>query len=525
MEYYLLENDLILEWDNSNNITFNTNQVLPNKLFNRYNFNEYLLFNNLSIIESQKLNNSCLPLDEESSIFANIKKSGPIDFLSRDQNITLVSMVSQIEPVMAFNKLKILFTNRTNNNNFIGYIFIANLLGNNNQKLCVLNYYVLFSEDEKFIKQIPPKFITNRTYDKYLEIYLPSLSTILLNQELNPNVSNSFHNKFLDGVGFQESQIEFKVYGIISKETQRGIEIFNSAPIQTILLNYFDKFSGFAANISENLEWNCLEYYPTWNGEFIEEFITNLNVLGGDWVIINDITQYEQVGTNWFLTANFKSLQEAQYSEKLLYRPIIRNGSFCFSARWEYTCKLVNRDNGYEISRNASFIKFNPQKWGKEILQINIENSNPIVVWNKLENLEISNKNSLNNSKELKQISNILIYNNSEILIGSETKPEIIINPISNWIKFEIFNKVENSKKPINIVENINSIQLIIELGNNLDFIKINPRIDKSHTNNLVFFLDEQNSKIIYNLLKINEKTKFWVFVNNSELFSGIFKN
>jgi hypothetical protein len=64
-----------------------------------------------------------------------------------------------------------------------------------------------------------------------------------------------------------------------------------------------------AAVIQENSFYNYLEFYPTWEGNFLEDFLNAEGKVGNVYYVINEIEVKEQVGLSYITTYNFSNTQ------------------------------------------------------------------------------------------------------------------------------------------------------------------------------------------------------------------------
>jgi hypothetical protein len=186
--------------------------------------------------------------------------------------------------------------------------------------------------------------------------------------------------------------------------------------------------------------------------------------LGGDWVVIHDISVWEQIEAEEFKTSSFSTYQEKDFDIPFFYRPIVLNDN-AFAFTIEYVCRLFNRKDQSQIIRKSSISSNNTKKWGRNLDKINIVGEN-YKIYNKIVQ---SNPIRLNPVKEITKIQNVyypqyiefnnLVVSGQKVWLDNnnnlKSTPDefsttlwpqgelkIFINPFDNILKFKIY---ENS--------------------------------------------------------------------------------
>jgi hypothetical protein len=258
---------------------------------------------------------------------------------------------------------------------------------NGNNKIFDVCNQVYLKGQEQINFNPTPLFLGDRLYDRYIQVKVPSLYEV--NQEFwgQPTASDTIgYNYTFNAVGFQQnSQILANLYEIDQSETYNGNLFFNTGNIFRAAFNPADNYSQLSAVIKENAEYDFIEYYPTFNGAFIENYINNLNSVGGNWAVINQIEVYEQVGTSRLRTANMTMLQEGNFDQPLIYRPVIQNAALAYSYTIEYTMRFFNRVDNTQVIRTGTFTSTDVKKYGRELEKINVlQGFTPVKVYNKI---------------------------------------------------------------------------------------------------------------------------------------------
>ena len=224
-------------------------------------------------------------------------------------------------------------------------------------------------------------------YDRYIEFLVPSLREVNKDFFADPTNPLSIGYQYTsDNRGFLiNSSIYVKVYEIDKAERNRGILFFYTSREYEINVNQQDSYSLLTANIEEASDGDYFLYYPAFEGNFIEDFIVDLNDGGGDYVVINDIDVYEQVGLDQLLTFSFSQVQLSGFDAPLQFRPILKYADSATTFSIDYTVRIFNRLNAFQLIRKASVTSYFPRKYGKQLERIALaRQSFPLKVYNKV---------------------------------------------------------------------------------------------------------------------------------------------
>lgn len=318
-----------------------------------------------------------------------------------------------------------------------------------------------------------PLFLGDRLYDRYLDVKIPSLYEANEDFWNSPTAANTIgYNYTHDNVGFQrDTQIYANLYEIDSTVRENGnLYLFTGLNYETSF-NAQDNYSQLGVVIQENTDNDYIEYYPSFNGAFLENYINDLNSVGGDWVVINQIDVYEQVGLTALRTANMTMLQDSNYDQPSIFRPVILNSAIAFSYTIDYTMRFFNRVNNTEIIRKSAFTSINPKKYGRQLDKINVlQGFTPIKVYNKIVQMNQADSVNLSGLTFPKQIvtqkivtpvyydANYISVDSSSSLtqaLGETVWPQgtntIYLGPFANIIKFKIFTLSADKKQSVSL--------------------------------------------------------------------------
>ena len=287
------------------------------------------------------------------------------------------------------------------------------------------NYVVKFA--------VEPLYLGNRFYDKYVEFKIPSIG--ILGGKTDPELEAELNIKALSDVYVQYStitEIDNHQY-VISEKIQLQLPVTSNA----------DNFNCF---ISESTAGDYIEYYATWNdtiiGEYMgdiesgriplftsnnpndnyEQFIEEYGAQSSKWVVIHEIQVYEQIPPETTLmTQRFQFTQENNFMTPNKFRPIIINSDIASSYTIDYICRLMNRMDGSQIIRKASFASSDPKKYGRTFTRINIDNYIPYKIFNRIPG-EVPNIISGAGPQKTKYVkvfydtTNVVLNMNNEVL-------------------------------------------------------------------------------------------------------------
>jgi hypothetical protein len=319
---------------------------------------------------------------------------------------------------------------------------------------------------------VTPLFLGDRLYDRYLEFKVPSLYEINEDYWPNPLSPNTVGYQYThDNAGFiKEAPIFFNLYEIASITTTNGNRFLNIGRTFDASFPQSDTYSFLGAVVRENDENDYIEYYPTFNGGYLEDYIAALNSVGGSWVVVNQIEVLEQVGVQLLRTANMTMLQDSNFDQPGIFRPVILNSGFAFSYTIEYTMRLVNRNNGQEIIRRSTMTSLNPKKYGRQLERIDVVNGfRPFKVYNKIVTMGDTGASNYANAVVPQPVisrvfvntyiesSYISVDSTSDISqsLGTIVYPQgrnyIFINPFDNFFKFKIFTKSADKQENVNL--------------------------------------------------------------------------
>lgn len=240
-------------------------------------------------------------------------------------------------------------------------------------------------------------FLGNKFYDKHVEFSIPSI------QELGGDISTPL-GKALNIQALSDVYITYSTIPEIDLDHYTVQELIS---VQLPVTSAADNFNCF---IAESTFGDFIEFYATWNdliiGESIgdiesgrirlytsnnpndnyDEFSTTYGAGAAKWVVMHEIQVFENIppGTS-LLTQKYSFTQDGNFNSPNYFRPVIQNADIASTYTINYICRLMNRMDGSQIIRQASFASTDPKKYGLYFTRINIDNYIPYKVFNRIE--------------------------------------------------------------------------------------------------------------------------------------------
>jgi hypothetical protein len=227
-----------------------------------------------------------------------------------------------------------------------------------------------------------PLFLSNSTFDRYVDILIPSIKNINEDYRTALNPSTTFAAAITPSstgsIGFiYNSPIsiglaECEKRKTIFSETGQKYDAFEISEFFEASVSQTNEFDNVGAFINESTVGDYIEFYLTFNSGFPADLIGILNRRNpsDDWIIIHQISVFEQIGTSFLNTSRFVFFQEENFDEPNVFRPVLRNANEAVSMSIDYLVRLTNRRNGEQIIREGSFSLISPKKYGRKLTTI-----------------------------------------------------------------------------------------------------------------------------------------------------------
>lgn len=368
--------------------TYVSSQVKLSRIVNNYNSGQVQLLNGSASenVTQNVLDTSATNLGGYKWVF--LDKDVPVPYINTDPKLVYTDLSNYLTSLyVTYDRIRLHIVSGYRLEDLQGLIIqvygkealsgISSILANN----------VYLNSDSRDILNPKPVLMGDKMYDRYIELLIPSLKGI--NQDFFSNPTNPVsigYQYTSNNKGFLfNSQIYVKVFEINNLELKNGVTFLLTSESYEVNINPEDMYSALSATVAEAEDGDYFRYYPTYAGNFVEDFIADLNAAGGSYVLINDIEVYERVGMDNILTFSFSQIQQDGFDGPLEFRPVLQYAGSAVSFSIDYTARVFNRLNGFQMIRRASVTSFYPKKYGKQLEKITLAHqSYPFKVYNKV---------------------------------------------------------------------------------------------------------------------------------------------
>jgi hypothetical protein len=229
-----------------------------------------------------------------------------------------------------------------------------------------------------------PLFLSNSLYDRYIDILVPSIKNI--NEDYNtalvpsatfaaaitPTVTGS--SGFITNNPISIGLAECGKKKIIYSNSSTSYDSYEVSEFYSATVSQSNEFDNVGAYIGEAANGDFIEFYLTWNGGFPEELISILNRRNpaDDWIIIHQLSVFEQIGSAFIDSTRLVFFQEGSFDEPNVFRPVLKNANIAVSMVIDYVVRLTNRRNGDQVIREASYALVSPKKYGPKLNTIQL---------------------------------------------------------------------------------------------------------------------------------------------------------
>ena len=406
--------------------------------------------------------------------FVTLDKDYLVPYLDTDPKLTSVSNLPVVFPSnigVYYDSVKFHIISGYNFDNLDGVILQAKYQERTGKKATLMQILLQKSDVTLPVLNPNPIYLGGALYDRYVEVKIPAYANMVYEFDvLNGNTTqpSTLAAKISsDGKGFlRDAPVEFTVFEVTQTVLKNGYQNYIGQTRSQLSIFPKDNFSALAGVIQENQFYNYLEFYPTWDGNFLEDFLTSEGKVGNTYYVVNDIEVKEQVGLSYITTYNFTSIQTEDFNSPAIFRPVLVN-PLSTSFVVNYTMRLVNKGNQNQIIRRATFSSFDVSKYGKENNVINLTTG---AYAQKVYNKIIQAPNLISGVGVAPNVTPLekkipVFYKDNNISVTQETiiidkdgnvisetstpdvtrlygqgKAKILIDPFDNFYKFTVYN-------------------------------------------------------------------------------------
>ena len=427
--------------------------------------------------------------------FVTLDKDYLVPYLDTDPKLTSVSNLPVVFPSnigVYYDSVKFHIISGYNFDNLDGVILQAKYQERTGKKATLMQILLQKSDVTLPVLNPNPIYLGGALYDRYVEVKIPAYANMVYEFDVlngNSTQPSTLAAKISsDGKGFlRDAPVEFTVFEVTQTVLKNGYQNYIGQTRSQLSIFPKDNFSALAGVIQENQFYNYLEFYPTWDGNFLEDFLTSEGKVGNTYYVVNDIEVKEQVGLSYITTYNFTSIQTEDFNSPAIFRPVLVN-PLSTSFVVNYTMRLVNKGNQNQIIRRATFSSFDVSKYGKENNVINLTTG---AYAQKVYNKIIQAPNLISGVGVAPNVTPLekkipVFYKDNNISVTQETiiidkdgnvisetstpdvtrlygqgKAKILIDPFDNFYKFTVYNLKDGTTPEL------------IDLGNSLTYYMV----------------------------------------------------
>ena len=216
-----------------------------------------------------------------------------------------------------------------------------------------------------------PLLLADKLYATYIEWRVPSL--FYMNNVFTTTDPNGLAYKITEGQGFLGTPpITLRASGIYQTVIENAYSFYDMQEINSASILNRDIYDNLYAQVIESTGGDYFELSGEVAGSSFSNFIAQLNSSGGNYVVFHEVSVTEQVGTVFSQTSFQVYTQTSDFDDPILFRPIIKNANTAVSFSINYILRLYNKADATQIIKNAKLTSFATQKYGRQMLQINL---------------------------------------------------------------------------------------------------------------------------------------------------------
>lgn len=486
-----------------------------------------------------------------NNIFAYLDSEKVPTYLSYDTDLQTTDILGYN---VVMDKVRYHFVTGFDFDKFEGLILSVKHLENNGKSNLFSS--ILFAPEtsaDLLIFNPKPLFLGSAVYDRYIDVLVPSIKNINEDYKTSPTPATTFvaaitpkptggstgfiyNSQILVGLAECERR---RTINTTIQQTYSGFEVseYYEAP-----LSQSNEFDTTGAYINESAVGDYIEFYLTYNGGFPSDLIAILNARkpGDNWIVIHQISVFEQVGSAFINTSRQVFFQEEKFDEPNIFRPVLKNANEAVSMSIDYLARLTNQTTGEQIIREASFMLISPKKYGKKLVKLTLASSpQSQIIYNKIikkdfEATRLFIEPTLNKSIPEGQPQSTVVtqteyvpifFNNNNITVSNLSssakvndsldevifglgKLRFIISPFDNILKFKVYTTSNSTSTltqvPLDLNTNSAKYRLVFETDQGQLAIDNSgdPKLENLSTGVITFTVSKKNASVILESVK-----------------------
>ena len=283
-----------------------------------------------------------------------------------------VNLLQTFNPnlAVAYDKVKVHFIAGFSFQGFDGIVFEVLAPRRDSVMMNLASINFLKTDTPSFSAE--PLLIADKLYATYIEWRVPSL--FYMNNLFDQTDNNGLAYKITEGQGFLATPpITLKASGIYQTVVENAYSFYNIEEINSASILNRDIYDNLYAQVIQSTNGDYFEISGEVAGSSMENLIGQLNSSGGNYIVFHEVSITEQVGTVFTQTSFQVFTQKGpDFNEPILFRPIIKNANTAISFTINYVLRLYNTVDATQIIKNAKLTSFETQKYGRQMLQINL---------------------------------------------------------------------------------------------------------------------------------------------------------
>ncbi len=270
---------------------------------------------------------------------------------------------------VVYDKIRIHFVAGFNFENYDGIVF--EVLAPRRDEVMMNLSSINFLKSDTPTFNPDPLLLGDNLYATFIEWRVPSL--FYMNNAFTTSDSNGLAYKITEGQGFLGTPpITLRATGIFETIVENAYSFYEMQEINSVSILNRDIYDNLYAEIKPSTAGDYFELSGQVAGSTFSNFIAQLNSSGGNYTVFHEISVTEQIGTTFNQSSFQVFTQTTDFDEPILFRPIIKNANSAISFSINYVLRLYNRVDATQILKNAKLTSFEAQKYGPQMLTINL---------------------------------------------------------------------------------------------------------------------------------------------------------
>tara|TARA_B110000902_G_scaffold30640_1_gene32943 strand:- start:2315 stop:3583 length:1269 start_codon:yes stop_codon:yes gene_type:complete len=283
-----------------------------------------------------------------------------------------VNLLQTFSPQLqvAYDKVRVHFISGFSFQDFDGIVFEVLAPRRDGVMMNLSSINFLKTDTPQFAAE--PLLLADKLYATFIEWRVPAL--FFMNNLFTAADPNGLAYKITEGQGFLATPpITLRATGIYQTLIENAYSYYEMQEINSASILARDQYDNLYAQVIQSTNGDYFELSGEVAGSSMENLIAQLNSSGGNYVIFHEVSVTEQIGTVFTQTSFQVFTQKGpDFNEPILFRPIIKNANTAVSFSINYILRLYNTVDATQIIKNAKLTSFETQKYGRQMLQINL---------------------------------------------------------------------------------------------------------------------------------------------------------